>query len=250
MLTSRECAAFLLLLACILLAHLSTAIFCSATRDGDFFASEKSFVDEEALPFDENDHAQTVASDCLEVSDALSHFLRIDQFLNGVVLSTAIPALEGGTVIINNVTYTRGYYNSTLPFSNAPMLASSDPTDPFYIRVKDGKSVSFTSDSAVNGESNHSVTDPTQIWGRPDDDGRRGCDARGAASTRSIARGRADSSLTRSKISNTPTAAPNESRPAIGPAPSSRASGSSTSGLSIPSVAINAVCIARVSGEA
>ena len=95
-----------------------------------------------------------------------------------------------------------------------------------------------------------------------------------AASTRSIARGRADlrrnqisrrprhrrdcgcfhagadSSLTRSKISNTPTAAPNESRPAIGPAPSSRASGSSTSGLSIPSVAINAVCIARVSGEA
>ena len=61
MLTSRECAAFLLLLACILLAHLSTAIFCSATRDGDFFASEKSFVDEEALPFDENDHAQTRA---------------------------------------------------------------------------------------------------------------------------------------------------------------------------------------------
>ena len=95
-----------------------------------------------------------------------------------------------------------------------------------------------------------------------------------AASTRSIARGRADlrrnqisrrprhrrdcgcfhagadSSLTRSKISNTPTAAPNESRPATGPAPSSRTSGSSTSGLSIPSVAINAVCIARVSGEA
>ena len=61
MLTSRECAAFLLLLACILLAHLSTAIFCSATRDGDFFASEKSFVGEEALPFDENDHAQTRA---------------------------------------------------------------------------------------------------------------------------------------------------------------------------------------------
>ena len=55
MLTSRECAAFLLL------AHLSTAIFCSATRDGDFFASEKSFVGEEALPFDENDHAQTRA---------------------------------------------------------------------------------------------------------------------------------------------------------------------------------------------
>ena len=80
-----------------------------------------------------------------------------------------------------------------------------------------------------------------------------------AASTRSMLPGAAPKSNfkalgrpphARSKISNTPTAAPNESRPAIGPAPSSRASGSSTSGLSIPSVAINAVWMARVSGEA